>query len=110
MSTNTTTPEYTFGVSETGVDIHWPGPTLTIEPEALRLGGWEFKPTCDRHHCDDGDCPECTLGHLDDYAASEESPLRVLERWHADAGHFGALRHCDHEPCKGLVIAMGQRW
>lgn len=107
---STTTPEYTVTVDSEGATIIWQGQTFTVEPDDLTAGGWEHEPKCEEDHCDDGDCPPCTDDHLADFAGSEDAPLRVIERWHAEQNHFGALRHCDVEPCKALVISMGQRW
>ena len=102
---STTTPEYTITVDHAGAAITWQGQTFTVEPEDLDAGGWEFQPTCDRDHCDEGDCPECTWCAGDPGSA----PATVLDRWHADQGHPGPLRLCYEEPCKALGEALGVR-
>lgn len=30
---------------------------------------------------------------------------RVVEQWHADAGHIGAFRHCTEQPCHASHIS-----
>lgn len=100
--------DYDITVNERGVFLDWRGETFEIEPSDLDSGGWERKGSCDRDHCDQGDCPECPEDHPSEIG--EETPRTVLERWHAEANHFGALRHCDEQPCRDLVIAMGMRW
>lgn len=103
--TTPTKPEYSFTVDQDGVDVHWQAQTLTIEASDLTLGGWEFKPTCDRDHCDEGSCPECP------WCAGDpgSTPSVVLDRWHADEGHPGPLRLCYEEPCKSVGEALGVR-
>lgn len=104
----TTTAEYTIDVDGLGVDVTHRGETLTIEPADLIAGGWQHEPRCERDHCDEGDCPGCSV-----CANAEESDVRDLwraaEQWHNDE-HESVLRFCTHPLCVAVGRAMGVRF
>lgn len=94
----TTTTEYTTHIDGSGVDLRTGlGERFAIGEDELREGGWEYRPVCERGHCDEGECPACV------YCSGEEVPgvLVVLERWHND-NHAGVYRFCYEEPCRAL--------
>lgn len=62
-------------------------------------------PTCERNHCDQGECPECPYCDGD----TTSNPAVALERWHNDEGHPGQMRLCYEEPCRSVGEALGVR-